>query len=1034
MSTWKERLRAGLDKVGESTKLLSDELKAKLEETSGRGDTVQVSSQLVERLQRALHEKEQQCEALFQAKQSMEESIRQIITDDNEANVFLKLQTNLEEERQHSKQCLEENNRLTSILEKKNQEEEQLRQTLHNLQVETSQWKLKATEESKKNSEKQDLVESLQKELEALKKHWREAEEARQQVEVLEKQMKEMKSKAKDFIYSKLADIRAENASLKEALQSRQQEIETTRNTSSYPSSLASSRSTVIDEIATMSSSSAVDALQDCCKLETSLEAETEDFDSYFQGLLELIWNLCSILDSTTKVPLDEKKDMVETQVEKLKKLLTSMGPNPINNLQERLFQLRSALRRIEEPLKSLSSAVTSSYGSKALSQEVQVQTDIENDSNSSLVSSFKDYASLSLGNQEFIEQLQRELESQKEREEETRKTLEKLQTIDSKRRDKLASLQKEKDEIEQNLEQITSEYNTLKEGYAALEQKLKESEEALFSLQNQLFSERQRVGTSEGLMNIDKEKVGIAKSKKFPSQLSSISELDDNISEPNKLQVVLDELDDVTEAYQSRLERSANILELLEYKLETWQFTKNMASSRVQTDSTYFEADKTQESKDMIMSLENKLQDLQHTLDAVYDEKLLLEKTCTEKERELDKLRENFRNAMQNFADEKETLDKQLEETSNSYQLQIEDMQKESGLLKNRLSELIQERESLQLLLDKKQFAIENLESSLKKEVAALEESRKQISRIREEFIKYKEKARLALHQRDLAIREMDVRLESTKEEHKEALESLSLQVTELKEKLSKAFEERDSLLEFERNQSKEALSALEKKMTDREQEHSEYLKHILASHSERDSEIISLRNKMEEYERELYRLQKYAEQLAEEKQQLEQTIEELSSANTDWKMKHQSLQREISRLRNSSQSSLQSLSISPSTSSRNIAMYNTENFARDTTSLREESEQERHFKLLEQQMDFLKKELRDMNNKYQAAQQLKNDLTFEYLRNVLLRFLETDDVDGLLPVIGQILQFSSTEMEEIRNKRKQIHTQILTGLFGKK
>lgn len=72
-TTWKDKLRASIDKVSE-TKVWSDEKKESLRKT-----TEPTSPALVQRLERALEEKQLQCEALFQAKQSMELSIRQVV-------------------------------------------------------------------------------------------------------------------------------------------------------------------------------------------------------------------------------------------------------------------------------------------------------------------------------------------------------------------------------------------------------------------------------------------------------------------------------------------------------------------------------------------------------------------------------------------------------------------------------------------------------------------------------------------------------------------------------------------------------------------------------------------------------------------------------------------------------------------------------------------------------------------------------------------------------------------------------------------
>lgn len=81
-----------------------------------------------------------------------------------------------------------------------------------------------------------------------------------------------------------------------------------------------------------------------------------------------------------------------------------------------------------------------------------------------------------------------------------------------------------------------------------------------------------------------------------------------------------------------------------------------------------------------------------------------------------------------------------------------------------------------------------------------------------------------------------------------------------------------------------------------------------------------------------------------------------------------------------------------------------------RHILALQEELEElERENRLHSQQEALLKAELRDMERK-----QKREGVDMTYLKNVILKLLETGEVGALLPVIGMLLQFSPEEMQK--------------------
>ncbi|KAI4314639.1 hypothetical protein L6164_027527 [Bauhinia variegata] len=76
----------------------------------------------------------------------------------------------------------------------------------------------------------------------------------------------------------------------------------------------------------------------------------------------------------------------------------------------------------------------------------------------------------------------------------------------------------------------------------------------------------------------------------------------------------------------------------------------------------------------------------------------------------------------------------------------------------------------------------------------------------------------------------------------------------------------------------------------------------------------------------------------------------------------------------------------------------------------LQEEIEElERENRLHSQQEAMLKAELRDMERSKK-----REGVDMTYLKNVILKLLETGEVEALLPVIGMLLQFSPEEVKK--------------------
>jgi hypothetical protein len=75
------------------------------------------------------------------------------------------------------------------------------------------------------------------------------------------------------------------------------------------------------------------------------------------------------------------------------------------------------------------------------------------------------------------------------------------------------------------------------------------------------------------------------------------------------------------------------------------------------------------------------------------------------------------------------------------------------------------------------------------------------------------------------------------------------------------------------------------------------------------------------------------------------------------------------------------------------------------------------------------LKEEIRNLDRS-----EKRQGLNVDYLKNVVLKYLEASDREPLLPVLTTVLQLSPTEVASLRKKTAQpsASSMVLGGLFG--
>lgn len=87
----------------------------------------------------------------------------------------------------------------------------------------------------------------------------------------------------------------------------------------------------------------------------------------------------------------------------------------------------------------------------------------------------------------------------------------------------------------------------------------------------------------------------------------------------------------------------------------------------------------------------------------------------------------------------------------------------------------------------------------------------------------------------------------------------------------------------------------------------------------------------------------------------------------------------------------------------------------------------------LRSEQTDVLKAEVKNLDAKLVSAEKLQNGAPFNYLRTIVVRYLETDDAT-LLPVICNVLSFSDEETTRVKAQRASKGTGSSSGLSSSK
>ncbi|KAG2278019.1 hypothetical protein Bca52824_060574 [Brassica carinata] len=341
----------------------------------------------------------------------------------------------------------------------------------------------------------------------------------------------------------------------------------------------------------------------------------------------------------------------------------------------------------------------------------------------------------------------------------------------------------------------------------------------------------------------------------------------------------------------------------------------------------------------------------------------------------------------------------------------------------------------------------------------AELKGAREEIDRLQSEFSSYKIRAHALLQKKDMELaaakdsEQIKSLEEALKEAEKEvylvsserdkarqdlqgALASLEKELDERAGALKNASEQIKSLelkldSTFARNQAEkqaweEDLRVLEETWRRRCEALTAQNEASSAEDLEKELEDAKLRNKRLKEEHESVR--ELADRLIEEKdREISRLVDEIKNLRKSMESKPvvhhygnnntESKQEDVSNL-STSAAEHQILILARQQAQREEELAQTQ---RHILALQDEIEElERENRLHSQQEAMLKTELREMERK-----QKREGVDMTYLKNVILKLLETGEVEALLPVVGMLLQFSP---EEIQKCQQAYHSSTTT------
>ncbi|KGN55617.1 protein GRIP isoform X1 [Cucumis sativus] len=610
-------------------------------------------------------------------------------------------------------------------------------------------------------------------------------------------------------------------------------------------------------------------------------------------------------------------------------------------------------------------------------------------------------------------------MEAQQKLEQEIKERDEKYSDLDSKfsrlhkrAKQRIQDIQKEKDDLETRFRDVNERAERATSQQTALQQEI----------------ERTRQQANEALKAIDAERQQLR---------SANNKLRDNIEE---LRHSLQPKENAIEALQQSLVEKDQMVEDMKNMLQA-------AEEKRQASLADLSAKHQKNLESFQMQLSDALSDRNKATETISS----LQELVAEKESKIAEMDAASSGEAARLRAAMETVKGELAHLRNEHEKEKETWQTASEALKMKLE--IAESNCIRAEIE-----AAKMRSQLESEVSAktrmlsardaeLLTVKEEMNRLESEFSSYKVRAHALLQKKeaDLAAAVDSDQIRALEEALKEAEKEITLAYAEKDrvqldlqnalEKHDKELKERDSAL----NDAVENIKSLEKRLESAN----------LHLQSEKEAWEQSLQNLEESWRIRCEALKSHFEESS--RQDVEKEFEELKQGYKRLKEEHNSFRdladrmieekdTEISRLLDEIKNLRQSLESKPPADqidnnavtqkqdSSNLSTSNAEQqilllarqqaqreeqlaqSQRHILALQEEIEElERENRLHSQQEAMLKAELRDMERS-----QKREGVDMTYLKNVILKLLETGEVEALLPVVAMLLQFSPEEMQK--------------------
>ncbi|XP_038904107.1 protein GRIP isoform X2 [Benincasa hispida] len=612
-----------------------------------------------------------------------------------------------------------------------------------------------------------------------------------------------------------------------------------------------------------------------------------------------------------------------------------------------------------------------------------------------------------------FLQSSLKKLEQEiKERDEKYSDLDSKFSRLHKRAKQRIQDIQKEKDDLEARFRDVNERAERATSQQTALQQEI----------------ERTRQQANEALKAIDAERQQLR---------SANNKLRDNIEE---LRHSLQPKEIAIDALQQSLAEKDQMLEDMKNMLQA-------AEEKRQASLAELSAKHQKSLESFQMQLSDALSDRNKATETISS----LQELVAEKESKIAEMDAASSGEAARLKAAVETVKGELAHLRNEHEKEKETWQAASEALKMKLE--IAESNCIRAEIEAAKMRSQlELEVSAKARMLSARDAelltvKEEMNRLESEFSSYKVRAHALLQKKEaeLAAAVDSDQIKALEEVLKEAEKEITLAYAEKErvqldlqnalENHDKELKERDSAL----NDAEQNIKSLEKRLESAN----------LHLHSEKEAWEQSLQNLEESWRIRCEALKSQFEESS--RQDVEKEFEELKRGYKRLKEEHNSFRdladrmieekdTEISRLLDDNKNLRQSLeSKPPADQIDNIAVTQKQDSSnlsasiaeqqilllarqqaqreeqlaqsqRHILALQEEIEElERENRLHSQQETMLKAELRDMERS-----QKREGIDMTYLKNVILKLLETGEVEALLPVVAMLLQFSPEEMQK--------------------